>query len=284
MPNNATVPCVHLPGRPTAGPPGCLVLIHPAGPAVGTRYPLGDDPVEIGRQDDCAVRNEDGSVSRRHARIARSVCGGHVVLDLGSTNGTFVNNQRRQLATLADGDQLRAGVCVYRYFAGAEIEASCREEMRRLAHTDALTEVANRRSLVTFLDTNPAPPVSLVMFDLDLFRAVNDRLGFLAGDLLLRELADVVRPWVRSGDVFARSAGDEFVLVLPGTPPDAAVAAAERVRQAIADHPFRFEATPAPLTVSAGVASSAGAPAGLLEAAEERVARAKRDGRNRVVG
>lgn len=284
MPHRATTPCVHPPHRPTAGPPGCLVLILPAGPDVGTRYPVGDDPVEIGRQEDCGVRNEDGSVSRRHARVARSVGGGHVVLDLGSTNGTFVNNQRRQLANLTDGDHLRVGVCVYRYFAGPNIEASFRDEMRRLADTDALTEVANRRALLTFLEEKPGPPLSLVMFDLDNFRSVNDRLGFLAGDLLLRELADLVRPWVRPGDVFARSGGDEFALAMLGTPHGEAVAAAERLRQAVADHPFRFETTDVPLTVSAGVASTTTDAAGLLAAAEERVAQAKRGGRNRVVG
>jgi len=114
------------PPRPDPGATGCLIHVHPAGPEVGTRYPLGDDPVFIGRGDDCAVRNLDGSVSRHHAQVARGVGGAHVVLDMGSTNGTYVNNQRRQLATLADGDFLRVGNCVYRYLTGGNLEARYR--------------------------------------------------------------------------------------------------------------------------------------------------------------
>lgn len=272
---------------PTApGVPGCLVHVYPAGPEVGTRYPLGDHPVYVGRGDDCAVRNLDGSVSRHHAQLARGVCGGHVVLDLGSTNGTYVNNHRRQLATLADGDYLRIGNCVYRYFSGPGIEARYREEMYRLTILDGLTLAHNRRSLVSFLDTELAQgrPLAVVMFDLDHFQSINAALGQLAGDVLLVDLADLVRPWARPEDLFARFGGEEFVVALVDTPADEAVAAAGRLRRAIADHEFRFEAKAVNLTVSVGVAATPGGTAELLRVAEDRVREAKRIGRNCVVG
>jgi diguanylate cyclase (GGDEF)-like protein len=282
------------PSRTSPAAPGYLIHIYPAGPEVGTRYEIGDEPVFIGRHDDCSVRNLDGSVSRHHAQIARAVGGAHVVLDMGSTNGTYVNNQRRQLATLADGDCLRVGNCLYRYFTGDDLEARYREEMYRLTVLDGLTAAHNHRSLVGFLDTELAHsrqhgrPLSLLMFDIDHFRAVNERLGQLAGDVLLRELADVVRPSVRKEDLFARYGGEEFVLVLVETPHDEALAAAERLRQTVADHEFRFEATPVRLTVSVGLAGTFSyapvTPGSLLRTAEERLAQAKQGGRNRVVG
>jgi diguanylate cyclase (GGDEF)-like protein len=261
---------------------------------MGTQYPVGDDPLFIGRHDDCAIRNLDGSVSRHHAQIARGVGGAHVVLDMGSTNGTFVNNQRRQLATLADGDDLRVGNCIYRYFTGDNIEARYREEMYRLTIIDGLTQTHNRRHLIGFLDSElvhcreHGRPLSLLMFDIDHFQAVNERLGHLAGDLLLRQLADVVRPRVRQEDLFARYGGEEFVLVLVETPHDEAVVVAELLRESIATHPFRFDTTPVQLTVSVGVAgrfSHTPTTAGdLLRTAEERLLQAKQSGRNKVVG
>src|SRR3954468_13939464 len=98
------------PARP-ANRAACLVYIYPTGPEMGTRYPLGDEPVFIGRQDDCAVRNTDASVSRCHAKLVRGSDGAYAVTDLGSTNGTFINNQRRPSGLLRDGDYLRVGNC-----------------------------------------------------------------------------------------------------------------------------------------------------------------------------
>jgi diguanylate cyclase (GGDEF)-like protein len=276
--------------RPGPGEPGYLIPIYPPGPETGTRYPLGDDPVYIGRGDDCAVRNQEVSVSRHHAQIARGVGGAHVVLDLGSTNGTFVNNQRRQLATLADGDYLRVGNCVYRYLCGGNIEVRHREEMYRLTILDGLTQSHNRRHLVGFLDAElpHGRALSVVMFDIDNFREINNRLGHLGGDLFLRELVEVVRPWVRAEDVFARYGGDDFVLALVDTPQEAAAALAEQLRQAIADHDFHYEGRTARLTVSVGVAGTTGTPPvstdGLLQMAADQLHQAKQGGRNRVVG
>src|SRR5262249_19433356 len=74
----------------------CLVHIYPPDPNLGRRYPLGETPAVIGRGEDCAVRNTDPSVSRCHARVVRGDDGQYFVSDLGSTNGTFVNNASRR--------------------------------------------------------------------------------------------------------------------------------------------------------------------------------------------
>src|SRR5438034_10139550 len=114
----------------------CLVYIYPTGPQMGARYPLGEEPVFIGRQDDCAVRNTDSSVSRYHAKIVHGDDGQYQVTDLGSTNGTLVNNQRKTDGALRDGDYLRIGNCIYRFLTGGNTEAEYHEEIYRLTVQD----------------------------------------------------------------------------------------------------------------------------------------------------
>ena len=89
----------------------CLVHIYPTGPAMGHRYALGDKPLMVGRGDDCDLRIPDHSVSRRHAKIEPSP-DGYIVTDLGSTNGTFVNDTQVTAdgeVPVANGDKLRVG-------------------------------------------------------------------------------------------------------------------------------------------------------------------------------
>ena len=270
----------------------CLVHIYPTGSAMGTRYPLREKPLVAGRGDDCDVRITDNSVSRRHAKIEFAP-DAYYVSDLGSTNGTFVNDRPLDGATaLHDGDYLRVGNCIYRYLAGGNIEAEYHEEIYRLTIQDGLTRAHNKRALDEFLDREVSRsqrhnrPLSVLMFDIDKFKAINDAHGHLCGDFVLSELAGCVGETVRKEDLFSRYGGEEFALVLVETPRDDAVAAGERVRARVAAHAFRFEATPIRLTVSVGVATTCGdpdvTPAGLLRAADDRLYQAKRGGRNRV--
>jgi len=271
----------------------CLVHIYPTGPSMGCRYPLRDKALTLGRGDDCDIRIQDNSVSRRHAKIDPSP-EGYFVADLGSTNGTFVND--RQLDggwPLQDGDYLRVGNCIYRYLTGGNIEAEYHEEIYRLTIQDGLTRIHNQRALGDFLDREVARsqrhsrPLSVLMFDIDKFKAINDAHGHLCGDFVLRELAECVGETVRKEDLFARYGGEEFALVLVETGLPEATYAAERVREAVEAHQFRFETTPIKLTISIGVATTSGdpdaTPNGLLKAADERLYQAKRTGRNKVV-
>jgi two-component system, cell cycle response regulator len=271
----------------------CLVSIYPAGPETGTRYALADDPVVIGRNHDCAIRNGDASVSRCHALILRGPDGQYRVSDLGSTNGTFVNNASRQGGVLRDGDYLRVGNCLYRFLAGGNVEAAYREEIYRLTVLDGLTQVHNRRYLNEFMEREVIRsarhnrPLALVLLDIDNFKSVNDEMGYLAGDLALRELCARVRTVVRPDELLARYGGEEFAVVLPEAAAGAAGAAAERIRQIVAAKPFAFNGRSYPLTVSAGVSVTAGGAqstvADLLRVADANLFQAKRAGRNRVV-
>lgn len=288
MPHHTT--CATSGPRPRSGTAACLIHIYPTGPLMGTRHALGDAPTVIGRESECEACMPDSSVSRRHAKIERHT-DGFAVTDLGSTNGTFVNDRRLDgPERLRDGDYLRVGKCIYRYLAGGNIEAEYHEEIYRMTILDGLTQIHNRRSLNEFLDLEVARaqrhqrPVSLLLFDIDKFKSLNDTHGHLCGDAVLRELAHRVRGTVRKGDLFARYGGEEFALVLVETPPTRAAEIAERTRALVESEPFRFESRLLRVTVSIGVAWTYGddtaTPARLIEAADARLYRAKQAGRN----
>jgi diguanylate cyclase (GGDEF)-like protein len=276
-----------------ANQPACLVHIYPTGVNMGTRYPLGEDPIFIGRQDDCVIQNTDASVSRYHAKIDRVSSGGYEISDLGSTNGTFINDQRRQTGELQDGDYVRIGNCIYRYLTGGNIEAEYHEEIYRLTVIDGLTQVHNRRYLTDFLDREVARShrhnrcLSVVMFDIDRFKSINDQYGHLAGDVALRDLCARVKAVVRQDELLARYGGEEFAVVLPEADQEMARSFAERIREITAQKPFSFNGVEFPVTVSLGVAATCRnnqlSVSELLARADENLYKAKQAGRNRVV-
>jgi diguanylate cyclase (GGDEF)-like protein len=268
-----------------------LVHIYPTGPEIGTRYVVGAVPLIVGRGDQCDIRVNDHSVSRRHALVQASD-GGWAVTDLGSTNGTFLNDVPVTTAVLKDGDYVRVGNCIYRFLTGGNVEAQYHEEIYRLTIIDGLTDIHNKRYLLEFLDRELARaeryrrPLALVLFDIDRFKCVNDDLGHLAGDAVLRELAGCIKGTVRAEELFARYGGEEFAVVLPETPCEDAVAFAERIREGVAAHNFQFDGTTIPVTISLGVADTSGREGitsqGLIQRADKALYRAKNEGRNCV--
>ena len=281
------------PKPPPAGQRGaCLVHIYPSGPNLGSRYTLGDTPLVVGRDDTSDICINDDSVSRRHACI-QPTSQGYGVLDLQSTNGTFVNDARVSMHQLKDGDYLRFGNGIYRFLAGGNIEAEYHEEIYRLTIVDALTDIHNKRYFIEFLgralscSTRYRRPLALAMFDIDRFKTVNDKMGHLGGDYTLRELAMRIRKSVRKDDLFARYGGEEFALVMPETIGRDAVQVVEQIRRLVEHNPFDYVGHSYQITISAGLAATNGedwlAPSEMIRLADENLYQAKRQGRNRVV-
>lgn len=159
-------------------------------------------------------------------------------------------------------------------------------ELSADALTDPLTELANRRGFDRRFDLEversrrDGSSLALVICDLDHFKRVNDELGHDAGDEVLRRVATAIAAKTRDADLAARIGGEEFGVLLPGTGPERATLAAERVRHAIAE---AFAAEGPELTASCGIASGQGAaadPVELFRAADEALYRAKRAGRD----
>jgi diguanylate cyclase (GGDEF)-like protein len=166
-------------------------------------------------------------------------------------------------------------------------------QLRQLAHADVKTGLMNATEFENVLDAEAAradrggQPFSLLMVDLDRLREVNNAHGHLAGDVVIRGVAEVFRQELRGYDVPARFGGDEFCILLPETPLSEAEAIAERIRRAVADRPFMAVGTPEPLraTVSIGVASSADGATSrqeLVHRADLAAYRAKAAGGNRA--
>lgn len=172
------------------------------------------------------------------------------------------------------------------YGALALRNAALMESVQRLAATDGLTGIANRRAFEGTLErelaraTRAAEYVSLVMVDLDHFKALNDSLGHQAGDRVLRDAAAALATQCREFDTPARYGGEEFAVILPGCGPEQAQDIAERLRLAVGATP-----SPVPVTASAGVAtfpSHAGDADSLVRAADDALYAAKRAGRDRT--
>jgi len=167
------------------------------------------------------------------------------------------------------------------------------ERLRHMSRTDGLTGLDNRRYVEQQLDLMFAhaerlnEPLACVMCDLDRFKSVNDDFGHHAGDAVLKQFAALLKHEAREIDGVGRFGGEEFILLLPGTVPDAAVTFAERVRKGVEGHTFVFEGGSVRRTASFGIAGwphprISGCDR-MVRAADDALYVAKETGRNRVV-
>ncbi len=285
---DVNAPSVKNPGARRA----FLVLIYPPGPQMGKRLELVKPVTVIGRGSEADLVIERDSVSRKHARIVRKG-NQYLVEDLNSTNGTYLNDVAISHGVLRDGDFLKVGNAIYKFLSGGNVEAAYYEEIYRLTIVDGLTGAYNKRYFEEFLERELARcartgrPLSLVMFDIDHFKVINDTYGHLTGDFILKELCRRVRTTVRRDELLARYGGEEFCVVLPEADQKGAMEFAERVRKIVEQDPFVFEGIEIPVTISAGVATVQGRDLGLsafIQIADERLYAAKHAGRNCVKG
>ena len=165
-----------------------------------------------------------------------------------------------------------------------------KERLDRLAHRDYLTDLFNRRgfdqAVAAALGSSASTGASALMIDIDRFKQMNDDFGHSFGDAALRHVANVLRVAAAGRRVvIGRQGGDEFAMLLPGLEQGDAIALAEAIRNACSVDPLSLDGRPAQVTVSIGVASSAGRAEPLrpiMHLADEALLSAKRHGRNRV--
>jgi diguanylate cyclase (GGDEF)-like protein len=270
--------------------PAALLVV--GGDLNGTLFDLIGLQVGIGRNPDNTISLEFNGVSRYHFKLLASG-ESHILEDCGSKNGTYLNNKRVEgLTPLAKGDIIKIGSIALKYLTKGDPERLTYDKLNLEANTDKHTGCFNK----TFFNNRIAlevnkckvtgEPLSLVLFDLDHFKKLNDCHGHDAGDYVLKELAAIIRAnGIREQDIFARYGGEEFVILLPKTNLKQSFEIAERLRKLIENNEFLYEGKRLPVTASIGVADyRQGVITGtdLFKRSDEATYKAKEGGRNQV--
>jgi diguanylate cyclase (GGDEF)-like protein len=274
------------------------ILTFLSGPALGKEIPLIRRRLVLGRGEDCDIVIPDPSVSRKHLQIScrRVLKGGNedltvIIRDLGSKNGTLVNNSVVHQKVLKAGDKIWMGHVILKFDRRDLAEQSFYEEIYRLATVDHLTSVLNKAAITRVLSEEIAGSlrdprwISVLLIDVDQFKSINDVHGHLTGDRILQAVANVIRTSVRRRDKVGRFGGDEFMIVLPETGQKGALKLAERIRASIEKSAGVELGISEGLTTSIGVASCRAVDSGcdnLLAHADAALYRAKALGRNRA--
>lgn len=270
---------------------GCLLQIYPA-TSNSEVIRLNRERTLIGRESSCDIPVDESSVSRVHAAIDADQSG-YYLQDLGSTNGTFVDDEfAKDRIRLKGGELIRLGNTIFKFMSSMDEEAHYHAVVHELMTKDSLTSAFNRSYFIPLIEKELTACreqgfcLSLILMDIDHFKQVNDTHGHLVGDEVLRIFSERIRLDLRKGDLLARFGGEEFVLAARRAPLKEAVRIAERARLLIASDPFFTQAGPVPITCSFGVASSNGnnhkTVDSLLSAADSELYKAKGNGRNCV--
>lgn len=270
--------------------PAALLVV--GGELNGTIFDLNRPIQVVGRNPDTDIPLDFQGISRHHFKL--TMAEDEVVLeDMGSKNGTFLNNKKTEGPhRLSKGDIIKIGSIALKYLPKGDPERLTYDKLSREANTDRHTGCYNKAYFNNAIELQvkkskiTGDPLSLIIFDLDHFKKLNDGFGHDAGDYVLKDVAQVIRMHgIREGDIFARYGGEEFVIILPKTNIKQAFEIAERLRKLVELHNFIYEQKKLPVTASVGVADyRQGVITGtdLFKRADEAVYKSKEGGRNQV--
>jgi two-component system, cell cycle response regulator len=286
--NHRTSPHLHL--SDTIRKRALITVL--AGVNAGQVFSLDRREMVVGRGVEADIWIEDPGVSRRHALIRR-VEDQYIIVDLGSTNGTFVNDSPARSTVLSPGDRIQIGTNLVVTFAMVDdAEEELRRRLYEASTRDGLTLAFNRSAFMDRLVHEMASAkrtggtLAVLLLDLDHFKKLNDTHGHLAGDIMLRATADAIGKLLRVEDLLARYGGEEFVVVAKGLKAKDGNVLAEKIRRAIQElRPMAGK--PVHATLSVGVATLAELgdstqPEDLIQLADRRLYEAKNSGRNKV--
>lgn len=271
---------------------GSLLVVQGAEVDLG-RHVVCTEPVTLGRDDAATLRLNDGSISRLHCRVELSGDGSHYVLvDLGSTNGTLVNQRRvNQQYPLTEGDKIFLGASVITFRLSDDLDIQYQSRVEEIVSTDPLTGLSSRRQY----DIDSARAferaelegidLSMMVLDMDGLKEINDTHGHEMGSFAICEVASLIGGVLLPVGSVYRFGGDEFVALLPEVERDRAIRLAEALRDRVAGHPFISNGIRIEPTLSIGVAAfpeDTDDASDLFDVADKALYRAKRAGKNRV--
>ena len=269
-------------------------LIVLRGPSLGDFFALEGDDLVLGSDPfraDIVVR--DVEVSSKHARIYRKPGGGYSIRDLGTGEGTAVNEEVLSgERALSDGDRIIVGDSVLEYSCGDPVRADFHGALHRLINRDYLTDLLVKSRFDEEFEhrlesaTSEGRPVGVLMADIDNLKKINDAHGHLLGEFVVGEIGRIIGELHDGGGRQAtRFGGDEYQTILPGLSKEETLEVAEEIRRRIENHDFEREGVSPRPTLSLGVASypeDGATRADLTRAADEALYRAKRSGGNTV--
>jgi len=269
--------------------PTLVVLL---GSDTGLRIPLSKPELTLGRTTEADIILHDEQISRRHAVIRYdAIRQSYTLVDLNSTNGTRVNQERIQEVLLREGDKIFIGSTVLKFVFEDELELEHRDVLNRWVFTDDLTGLVVKRRFYSQLRfqiqraLEQSEPLSLLMMDLDGLKKINDAHGHDMGAFIIsqagKRIGDIVNPLGQA----CRYGGDEFVAYLLNHDLARAIAVGEQIRTGIECQDFEKDEKVLKLSISIGVAALAEAARDvetLNKAADEALYRAKGKGRNCV--
>lgn len=271
---------------------GCVLQIYPA-TAHAEMFRLSNRRTVIGREPTCDISLDDNAVSRSHVAIELDDAN-YFVTDLGSRNGTFVDDKLlRERRRLKGGELIRLGGTILKFMASMDEEANYHAVVHELMTRDPLTNAFNRSYLMLTLEKllprcrALMHNLAVILIDIDYFKKVNDAYGHLVGDEVLRVFSERIRNTLREGDALCRLGGEEFVVISEQTDLPSAVQIAERIRLTVSSTPFSTQSGPVGVTCSLGVMTidqpGIGTVDELLSGADNLMYAAKASGRNCVL-
>jgi diguanylate cyclase (GGDEF)-like protein len=240
--------------RPIKSYPSLIIIS--GSESIGKIYKLKNN-VTIGRGVNVHIKLNDITISREHSKISLMGKDKVYIEDCGSKNGTIVNGVNITSTLLNNGDKIKIGNTIFKFGFLDELEKDFQYKIFSKSIEDDLTGIYNKTFFLEDLSMEFSYarrhkfPLSLVVFDIDNFKKINDTYGHLAGDFILKELVNIINKTKRKEDIFARIGGEEFGLILKNINKDHALNLAERIRKLIQNNQFKFK-TIISVTISAG--------------------------------
>ena len=273
--------------------PALLTIIMGPNPWIGKFWSIKGHHIFGRESSQVSIYIPNNTLSRKHLELKYVSSEKIEVQDLGSTNGSFLNNEPMkpyQFYTLQNNDIVRMGDIVFKYVASGNIEAHSIFKVRDDIYTDSLCQIYNRKYMddkgqeLVLNCQDKKSPLSFVIFDIDHFKKVNDQYSHIGGDFILSCVSSLVQKTIRKTDIFCRLGGEEFSLIFE-CDSESATQLIEQIRQKIESENFEFEDQPIQITISAGVSSLQPGDQSwknMYERADALLYEAKKTGRNKV--
>ena len=270
-----------------------FVLIAGPDSMMGRYWKIDKKTLSVGRSRDCGLCIPEPSVSKSHFFLRVSGDNRISIIDAHSTNGTFVNNvvlSPSEEIVLCDNDLIEFGNISLKFLDKGNPEIAAVADNFKRSFTDHLTGAGNRFLLnirapeMFLMSRRHGRPLSVIIFDIDHFKKINDEYGHLAGDFILKNITSLGRSCFRSNDLFVRSGGEEFCIFVHSSA-KAARRSIELVRQKIQEYQFLYKKKQISVTISAGLAIYGAMDKNwkeIYQRADEALYKAKESGRNQV--